>query len=184
MKRFFSCFAVMLASVTIVMSLSIGVVTAVEANKVVQHQEVEVSSPVAVSAAEVLVASPVEESLKLCKDEQGNAKVCEDKDLLAHLLLSMGGLKGASALAIAFVISKFLLLFLLSPLFSNIFPSLLKGGVKLLVALGLNVVVGVLGLLVAEVPLSAAIVHSSTLAAFSLLGNQAYKQWLTKKGQA
>lgn len=193
MKRFFNCFAVMLASVTIAMTLSLGVVTVAEANKLqfadnvhtmvqadLQLQEAEVQ------VGEVIVADPAEESLKICKDEQGNAKACSDKDLLAHLMASIGGFKGMSALAIAFFIAKLLLLLLLSPFFTTMFPSLLKGNVKLLVATGLNLVVGLLSLMLPPVELSfgAAIMHSSVLALASVFANQAYKQFLTSKGKA
>jgi len=179
--KMFRFLSITIAGLMLAMTLTVGLSTTTFQLAYAQDSVAVESVP----SSEVAVQpSIVEEAPKLCKDEQGNAKVCEDKDLLQHLLVSMGGLKGASALAIAFVISKFLLLLLLSPIFSNIFPSLLKGGVKLLIALGLNVVVGVLGLMVADVSFGAAIVHSSSLAAFSLLGNQAYKQWLTKKGQS
>lgn len=173
--KVFRVFPMMLAGLVLAITLTFGLATT--SSQMLYAEESAVSS-------EVSRPSLVEESPKLCKDELGNEKACEDKDLLSHLLVSMGGLKGASALAIAFVISKFLLLLLLSPFFSNLFPSLAKGGIKLLVALSLNVVVGILGLLMAKVPFDAALVHSSTLAAFSLLGNQGYKQWLTKKGKS
>lgn len=187
MKMLSRGIAMMLASLTLAITLSIGVVSvytptshAEESAVVVQNQEV------VHQLDEVIVASPVEESLKICKDEQGNAKACEDSDVAKHLLASMGGLKGASALVIAFVISKFLLLLLLSPIFSNMFPSLLKGHVKLTVATGLNLVVGVLALMVppVELPFSAAIVHSSVLALASVFANQAFKQYLTAKGKS
>ena len=187
MKMLSRAFAMMLASLTLAITLSVGVVsiytptshaTSETVVSVVQNQEVVLD--------EVIVASPVEESLKICKDEQGNAKACEDSDVAKHLLASMGGLKGASALVIAFVISKFLLLLLLSPMFTTIFPSLLKGSVKLTVATGLNLVVGVLSLMVppVELPFSAAIVHSSVLALASVFANQAFKQYLTAKGKS
>lgn len=183
MKQLSRGFAMMLASLTLAITLSVGVVSVYAPashadSAIVQNQEVQVG--------EVIVSSPVEESLKICKDEQGNAKACEDADVAKHLLASMGGLKGASALVIAFVISKFLLLLLLSPFFSNMFPSLLKGSVKLTVACGLNLVVGVLALMVppVELPFSAAIVHSSVLALASVFANQAFKQYLTTKGKS
>lgn len=175
----------------VVTVVTVGVVVAND-NKEIQHQEVtEISE--ASESVQVSVETPtpsaslsVEESLKICKDESGNIKACDDADVFKHLLVSMGGIKGASALMIAFIISKFLLLLLLSPFFTNIFPSLLKGGVKLTVASGLNVVVGVLSLMVPPVELSfgAALMHSSVLALASVFANQAYKQYLTKKGQS
>jgi hypothetical protein len=191
--KMFRGFTTLMAAFVLFMTLSVGIVTVAEANKLqfadnvhsmvqadlAQNQEVEVG--------ELEVVDPrAEESLKICKDDQGNAKVCSDKDLLAHLMLSIGGFKGMSALAIAFFIAKFLLLLLLSPFFTTMFPSLLKGSVKLLVATGLNLVVGLLSLMLPPVELTfgAAIMHSSVLALASVFANQAYKQFLTAKGKA
>lgn len=181
MKKIFNAGAVLLAAFTLSMCLTIGVVgtypelvNAQETSVVVeaQHQEVDVSE--------------VEPSLKICKDEAGQVQACDDKDLMAHLLVSVGGYKGMTALGIAFVIAKLLLLLLLSPFFTNMFPSLFKGNVKLLVATGLNLVVGLLGLMLPPVSLAfgAAVLHSSTLALASVFANQAYKQLLTSKGKA
>jgi len=168
--------SMLLASLTLAMTLTFGVVTLhpnilhAEEITMVQNQE----------------TSPAEDSLKICKDESGVAKACEDKDLIKHMMLSIGGFAGMSALAIAFFISKLLLLLLLSPFFTSIFPSLLRGDIKLLVATGMNLVVGVLSLMIPPVELSfgAAIMHSSVLALGSVFANQAYKQFLTSKGKA
>ena len=169
----------------IVTSVTVGVVVAHD-SQTVERQEVSEVVAVSAESPSPVASISVEESLKICKDEQGNIKACDDSDVAKHLLVSVGGLKGASALVIAFFISKFLLLLILSPFFTNMFPSLLKGSVKFTVASGLNVVVGVLALMVPPVSLDfgAAIMHSSVLALASVFANQAYKQYLTKKGQS
>lgn len=174
----------LLASLTLMISLSIGVVTAYTPSAHVESVIVQNQEVATISQAPIVAVS-VEDTLKICKDEQGNAKLCEDSDVAKHLLLSMGGLKGASALVIAFVISKFLLLLLLSPFFTNMFPSLLKGSTKLTVATGLNLVVGILSLMVPPVSLafSGALLHSTVLALASVFANQAFKQYLTSKGK-
>lgn len=185
MKRFFSFFGVLMASTALAMTLSLGVVSIVP--QVLHAQEVVVveQQKDVVQLQEIEVVEQVEDH-KFCQDEQGQPKACEDADLLKFLIASMGGLKGASALAIAFFISKLLLLLIMSPFFTSVFPSLLKGGVKLLVASGLNLVIGVLSLMLPPVELSfgAALTHSTVLALASVFANQAYKQWLTKKGQS
>jgi len=134
----------------------------------------------------VLTSGSIEESLKICKDESGEFKVCDNKDLVSHLMVSIGGFKGMSALAIAFFISKFLLLLILSPFFKDVFPKLDQGRYKLFIAVSMNLVVGVLALMVPPVSLSfsAAITHSSVLALLSVFANQAYKQFFTEKGKA
>lgn len=181
----FNYLAMALASLTLMLTLSMGVFSvapefayAQEASVVVESQHQEAGS--------VIVAQSDEGSLEICKDESGAAKACSDADLLKHLMVSVGGFKGMSALAIAFFVSKLLLLLLLSPFFTNMFPSLLKGNVKLLVATGMNLIVGVLSLMVPPVELSfgAAIMHSSVLALGSVFANQAYKQFLTSKGKS
>lgn len=184
MKKTFNFISSALMCLVIATTLSIGVATAIEE---VKSEPAKVEQVVqAQEAAPVVAPIAVEDSLKICKDEQGQPKVCEDQDLVKHLLLSLGGMKGASALAIAFAISKLLLLLLLSPFFTSIFPSLLRGDVKLLVATGLNLVVGVLSLMIPPVSLAfgAAILHSTTLALLSVFVNQAYKQFLTAKGKS
>lgn len=134
----------------------------------------------------IVSAISVEDSLKICKDEAGNVKACSNEDLVSHLMLSIGGFKGMSALAIAFVISKFILLFLLSPFFKEMFPKLEQGRWKLFIAVSLNLVVGILALMIPPTSLSfgAAIMHSSVLALLSVFANQSYKQFFTSKGKA
>jgi hypothetical protein len=104
-----------------------------------------------------------------------------NEQFLLDLLASVGGLKGASALVIAGVVVQLLLKLLKTP----IGLSLLKGvkGAHLLTAvLVLTVAGGVIGLMTAGgLGIGAALLHSSTLAAFSVLLNQVYQQYIEKK---
>lgn len=91
------------------------------------------------------------------------------------LLKSIGGLKGASALAIAVVVVQALLLLVRSSFVK------LKGSIKLLIVTGLTLVSGVLALVVSGLPVSAALLHASTIAAFQVFAHQVLKQFLEKK---
>lgn len=101
-------------------------------------------------------------------------------DFLQSLLSSIGGLKGASALAIAGVVSKLLLMFMGTDLFNQWFKNL-DGGVKLVIALALSFISGLIALRMSGIDWGAALIHSSTLSAFVVLSNQVYKQWFEKK---
>lgn len=176
----------MLLSAVLTLTFSLGITSFYQPTARAQEAVVQQSvSEVQEQQAASVVVSP-EDSLKICKDEQGQAKVCEEKDLLSFLFLSMGGLKGASALAIAFFVAKLLLLLLLSPAMVTIFPKLAQGGWKLTAAVFMNLIVGVLSLMLPPVglSLSAALTHSSVLALGSVFANQAFKQYLTVKGKS
>lgn len=163
---------VVFASLVLVASFSIGVATFAPSYTNAQ-EPVKIENVV-----------PSHDSLNICKDEAGAPRACSDKDLLDFLMVSLGGAKGLGALGFAFLLSKLLLLLLLSPMFASMYPSLMKGSVKLTIALGLNLVVGILSLMMPPVGLSflAALTHSSVLALGSVFANQAYKQYFTAKG--
>lgn len=95
-------------------------------------------------------------------------------DELLALVASLGGLKGASALAIAAVVVQALMLALRSSLGE------VAGKFRLLAVYLLSVVVGVITLRVAGVDLGAALVHTQTLAALQVLANQVFKQFFVK----
>ena len=101
-------------------------------------------------------------------------------DFIALLASSLGGLKGAGALAIAGVVSKLLLHFMGTPLFGDLFKKI-NGGLKLTIALFLSFISGLIALKTSGVDWGAALIHSSTLSAFVVLSNQVYKQWIEKK---
>lgn len=98
----------------------------------------------------------------------------EASDAVAELLRSIGGLKGASALAIVAVVVQAVMLF-----FRTKYASF-AGKWRIVVVTGLTVVAGVLALRVAGVDWIGALLHSSTLAAVQVFGNQFVKQ-LTEK---
>jgi len=98
---------------------------------------------------------------------------------LKLLMASLGGMKGASALAIAAVISQLVVAFLKTPLMGKLF-SKVNGLWKIAIVLALSLVSGVLGLMSQGVSLSAALVHSTTLSALMVLGNQIYQHFAAK----
>lgn len=98
-----------------------------------------------------------------------------DTSEIMAFFAQLGGLKGASALVIAGIVVQGLMLAVRS------FLGDLIGQYKLLLVLGLSLVSGVVALMVSGVPLGAALVHSTTLAAFSVFFNQIYKQFFEKK---
>lgn len=105
-------------------------------------------------------------------------------DWFSFVLQSMGGLKGARALAIALALTKILIMFMGTPLFGSLAGFVFHGftgGTKLTIVLGLNVVASVLALMASGgVTLGAALIHSSTIAMVSVFINQVYKQYFQK----
>lgn len=104
-------------------------------------------------------------------------------DFLTLLFQSLNGLKGASALGAAGILVQLVLAFSKTSMAGMVFKKL-SGGMKLVVVTGLTVVAGVVSLMLAGITLPAALVHSSTLAAFSVFGHQAYKEFFEKKKDA
>lgn len=99
---------------------------------------------------------------------------------LEFMVKSISDAKGASALMIAFISVQALIQFLKTPVCGMIFKNL-KGKYKLLLVSGLSVIAGVLSLMaVGGLNLSAALMHSATLSAFSVYLNQFYKQVFEK----
>lgn len=95
-------------------------------------------------------------------------------DEFAALIAALGGLKGASALAIAAVVVQAIMLLLRSKLGE------VAGKYRLLAVYLLSVVAGVVSLRIAGVDLGAALVHTQTLAAFQVFLNQVLKQFFEK----
>ncbi len=108
-----------------------------------------------------------------------------NQDFLGDLLQSLGGLNGASALAATAILIKLLLKFLSTPWGQNVLGKAFKdmaGGWKLTIVTGLSLAGGVIGLMTAGgLSAGAALVHSTTLAAFMVFSNQIYKQFFEKK---
>ena len=101
-------------------------------------------------------------------------------DFFEILIKSLGGIKGASKLAIAGIVVKVLLAFANSQLFGKAF-SKVKGSMKLIIVLALSLVAGVIALMSEQgMDLSTAMMHSTTMSAFLVLVNQLYKQFFEK----
>lgn len=94
---------------------------------------------------------------------------------IMNFLAALGGVKGASSLAIAALVVQGLMLLFRSSVGNFI------GKYKLLTVLGLSLVSGVIALKLNGVDIGAAIVHSSTMASFQVFLNQLYKQFFEKK---
>lgn len=102
-----------------------------------------------------------------------------NQDFLNLLLASIGGAKGASMLAVAGIVVQLVIKFMSTTWVGQWFPQL-TGAVKLVIVTGLSLAAGILALMIppASLTLGAALVHSSTLTAFMVFGNQAYQQFL------
>lgn len=96
-------------------------------------------------------------------------------DELAALIAALGGLKGASALAIAAVVVQGLMLMLRSKLGE------MAGKWRLLLVYLFTVVAGVVSLRIAGVDLGAALVNTQVLAALQVFLHQAFVQFFQKK---
>lgn len=96
-------------------------------------------------------------------------------DDIAALLASLGGLKGASALAIAALVVQGLMLLIRTKLGE------MAGKYRLLIVYALSVGASILALRIAGVDLGAALVHGNTLAALQVLANQVFKQFFVKE---
>jgi type IV secretory pathway VirB2 component (pilin) len=90
---------------------------------------------------------------------------------LAEFMHSLGGLKGASALAITTVIVQAIMLFFRTPLAG------FAGKYRLLIVAGLSLVVGFLGLMIAGVDWKLAFLHANTIGALQVFGHQVVNQF-------
>lgn len=184
MKRISRPFGVMFMALALCFSFTFSVMTFESSKAYAQESSVVVESQKDASAVSAKSEVKSSEASLVAEDGTDTSSLpnVENADLFQLLMASMGGFKGASVLAIAFAVSKILLFFVLSPLFISVFPKLDNGGVKLTVAFGLNLVVGVLGLMTVNgLSFGMAITHSTVLALASVFANQAYKQFFVKK---
>jgi hypothetical protein len=97
-----------------------------------------------------------------------------NQDFINLLLKSIGDIKGATGLGIVVIIVQLLMAFFKTQL-SNF-----AGKYKLLIVTFLTLVLGVLTLKTSGLTWSAALLHSSTIAAFQVFFNQLYKQFFVK----
>ena len=99
-------------------------------------------------------------------------------DWLMLLVVAIGGMKGLSALGIAAAGSQLLLKFMSTPL------AKFSGKYRLLAITGLTMVSGVLALMTAsDISFMAALLHSTTLAAFQVFIHQVWKQVVQKRNE-
>lgn len=102
-------------------------------------------------------------------------------DFLKLLIDSLGGLKGASSLVIAGVVVQLLIKAMSLPAVGKLFSEA-QGWLKLVIVTGLTLVSGVIGLMTAGgLTLGAALVHSTTLAALMVFGNQIIQHFFPPK---
>lgn len=109
-----------------------------------------------------------------------------NNDFLKLLLESFNGMKGATTIAIIAIVLKLLINALNLPIVDRLLGSKFKdwsGGIKLTIVLSLSYIGGVVGLMSPPTSLSlgAALIHSSTLAAFMVLSNQIWQHYFKKK---
>jgi hypothetical protein len=101
-------------------------------------------------------------------------------DFLKLLIESIGGMKGASALAIAALVVQLIVRFLDLPFVGGWFGEK-SGWIKLLIVSGLTMVAAPIGLVATGMSWPAALIHSATLSAVMVFVNQVMKQFAARK---
>lgn len=96
------------------------------------------------------------------------------EDFLALLLQSIGQVKGATGMGIAVLVTQLIMAFFRTPLAN------FAGKFRLVIVMVLSLAAGLLALKLSGVTWAAALVHSSTLAAFQVLAHQLYVQFIKK----
>lgn len=105
------------------------------------------------------------------------AQPLQIQDFLQLLISSMGGVKGASSLAIVGVVIQCLMGFIRLSFSDKFFGKINK----MVVIYGLSVVGGVIALMSQGISLQAALIHANSLAAYQVFLHQAIKQYADKK---
>lgn len=95
-------------------------------------------------------------------------------EFIMAVISAIGGLKGATALAVAAAVVQLMMMFLKTPL------AMFAAKYKLVAVYGLSIVSGIIALRIAGVALPAALVDASTLAAVQVFLHQIYKQFIEK----
>lgn len=108
--------------------------------------------------------------------------VISNADFIQLLISSLGGIKGASAMAIAAIVVKLLLAAFNSELLGKQLDKL-TGKAKLSVISFLSYASGVLALTAADVSLGAALIHSAVVPLLVVFLNQVWKQFVEKKNE-
>ncbi len=99
-----------------------------------------------------------------------------DMAYLQELFTTIGGLKGMGGLAIAAAVTQLVM----HGLQTSFVMSQIHGKWRLLLVAGLSIAAGVLALMAGGLPLGIALLHSTTLAAYSVFLNQIKKQFVDK----
>lgn len=103
--------------------------------------------------------------------------VVPDAEFFSYLIQSLGGLSGASTLAIVGIVVQVLIKLMSTPMLGKLFTTL-SGAWKLTIVSVLSLAGGVVTLMTANgLTIGAALMHSATLTAFMVLFNQVYKQF-------
>ena len=93
---------------------------------------------------------------------------------IVELIKSLGGLKGATALGIAVVVTQAVMLFFRTPLAN------FAGKWRLTIVAAISVVSTVVALMASGLPFLDTLVHAGTLTALQVAGNQVVKQFTEK----
>lgn len=110
---------------------------------------------------------------------QDAVPVVTNDEALQALFSMVGGLKGASAIAIAYAVCQFLMKFIGTPWADSLLKN--NGQWKLTIYLVLSLLVTTLGVVVAGGTWGAALASGGAVAAFGVLVNQLWKQFMEKK---
>ncbi len=101
------------------------------------------------------------------------------QDFMAFLIKSMGGMKGASTLAIVGIVLQGLLMLTRTRLLDKY-----TSGKKLLIVYGLSMVAGVVALMSQGLDIQAALIHSNSLAAYQVMFHEVVKKFNDKDNKS
>lgn len=103
-----------------------------------------------------------------------------NEQFLLFLAASIGGIGGLKTLGIVQVAAQVFMKFLGTPWADSLTKK--NGAIKITIYLVFVIVAGVAGLMLKDgLTIGAALLHSTTLAAFGVLANQLWKQYFEKK---
>jgi hypothetical protein len=106
-------------------------------------------------------------------------------EFIGALMTSLGGMKGAGALAIAGMVVQLLMKFLYTP-WAGEYLKDASGMMKLNLVSGLTLVAGVIAMMTPAgggLTLGAALIHATTLSAIMVFGHQIWKQYTAKPAE-